>query len=127
VALANLDLFERERLNDHVRDREAAFRAALDKLRDIPIVGDVRGDGFFLALELVQDRETRTTLDAGQRARLMRDFLPAALFEAGLYCRVDDRAGALVQLAPPLVCDRTQFDEIEQILRDVLTRASDRM
>ena len=46
-----------------------------------------------------------------------------ALFDAGLYCRADDRGDPVVQLAPPLICDQQHFDEIEQILRNVLTDA----
>ena len=123
VALANLDLFEREGLPGHVRRTEGAFRATLEKLTDLPIVGEVRGDGFFYGIELVKDKATRETFDDDESERLLRGFLSRALFEAGLYCRADDRGDPVVQLAPPLVCDQEQFDEIEQILRSVLTEA----
>lgn len=123
VALANLDLFEREHLNAHVRANEGAFRATLEKLLDLPIVGDVRGDGYFYGIELVKDKATKETFDAAESERLLRGFLSGALLEAGLYCRADDRGDPVVQLAPPLICDQTQFDEMEQILRSVLTDA----
>jgi adenosylmethionine-8-amino-7-oxononanoate aminotransferase len=123
VALANLDLFEREDLPGHVRRTEGAFRATLEKLTDLPIVGEVRGDGFFYGIELVKDKATRETFDDDESERLLRGFLSRALFDAGLYCRADDRGDPVVQLAPPLVCDQEQFDEIEQILRSVLTEA----
>jgi adenosylmethionine-8-amino-7-oxononanoate aminotransferase len=123
VALANLDLFEREDLCGHVLSTQDAFRATLDKLGDLPIVGDVRGDGFFYGLELVKDKATRETFDDDESERLLRGFLSSALFEAGLYCRADDRGDPVVQLAPPLVCDQAQFDEMESILRSVLTEA----
>ena len=123
VALANLDLFEREGLPGHVRRTEGAFRATLEKLTDLPIVGEVRGDGFFYGIELVKDKATRETFDDDESERLLRGFLSRALFDAGLYCRADDRGDPVVQLAPPLVCDQEQFDEIEQILRSVLTEA----
>jgi adenosylmethionine-8-amino-7-oxononanoate aminotransferase len=126
VGLANLDLMEREGLNRHVRDTEDAFRRTLETLLDLPIVGDVRGDGFFWALELVKDRETKETFDAGERERLLRGHLAAALFDAGLYCRADDRGDPVVQLAPPLICGQAEFDEIAQILRAVLSDAWDR-
>jgi adenosylmethionine-8-amino-7-oxononanoate aminotransferase len=127
VAIANLDLFEREGLNQHVLDNEESFRGTLAKLSDLPIVGDVRGDGYFYGIELVKDKATRETFDAGESERLLRGFLSGALFEAGLYCRADDRGDPVVQLAPPLICDQSHFDEIEQILRDVLTRAWDQL
>jgi adenosylmethionine-8-amino-7-oxononanoate aminotransferase len=123
VAMANLDLFDRERLNQNVLDNEKAFRATLEKLLDLPIVGDVRGDGYFYGIELVKDKNTRETFDDDESERLLRGFLSKALFEAGLYCRADDRGDPVIQLAPPLGCDQSQFDEIEQILRDVLSEA----
>ena len=123
VALANLDIFEREDLPGHVLRTEGAFRATLEKLLDLPIVGEVRGDGFFYGIELVKDKATRQTFDDDESERLLRGFLSRALFDAGLYCRADDRGDPVVQLAPPLICDQEQFDEIEQILRSVLTEA----
>jgi adenosylmethionine-8-amino-7-oxononanoate aminotransferase len=123
VALANLELFAREDLVGHVRANEAAFRSTLEKLNDLPIVGDVRGDGYFYGIELVKDKTTRETFDEAESERLLRGFLSSALFRAGLYCRADDRGDPVVQLAPPLIAEQQQFDEMEQILRAVLTEA----
>jgi adenosylmethionine-8-amino-7-oxononanoate aminotransferase len=123
VAMANLDIFEREDLNGHVRSNEKAFRATLEKLLDLPIVGDVRGDGFFYGIELVKDKATRQTFDDEESEWLLRGFLSKALFDAGLYCRADDRGDPVIQLAPPLVVEQSHFDEMEQILRSVLTEA----
>jgi adenosylmethionine-8-amino-7-oxononanoate aminotransferase len=123
VALANMDIFEREDINGHVRRNEGAFRSTLEKLSDLPIVGDVRGDGYFYGIELVKDKATKETFDDAESERLLRGFLSRALFEAGLYCRADDRGDPVVQLAPPLICDQSHFDEMEQILRAVLTEA----
>ena len=123
VALANLDLFEEEGLNQRVLDNEGSFRATLERLLDLPIVGDVRGDGYFYGIELVKDRATKETFDAAESERLLRGFLSSALFESGLYCRADDRGDPVIQLAPPLICGQAEFDEMEQILRSVLTEA----
>jgi len=123
VAMANLDLFEREDLNGNVRRNEAAFRQTLEGLRDLPIVGDVRGEVYFYGIELVKDKATKETFDDDESERLLRGFLSRALFGNGLYCRADDRGDPVVQLAPPLTCDQSHFDEIEQILRSVLTEA----
>ena len=120
VAMANLDLFEREGLNQRVLDNENAFRTTLEKLNDLPIVGDVRGDGYFYGIELVKDKATKKTFDDDESERLLRGFLSKALFEGGLYCRADDRGDPVIQLAPPLICGQAEFDEIEQILRAVL-------
>jgi adenosylmethionine-8-amino-7-oxononanoate aminotransferase len=127
VAMANLDLFEREGLNENVLQNEGAFRATLDKLNDLPIVGDVRGDGYFYGIELVKDKATKETFDDDESERLLRGFLSKALFDAGLYCRADDRGDPVVQLAPPLIIGQPEFDEIEQILRSVLTEAWNRV
>jgi adenosylmethionine-8-amino-7-oxononanoate aminotransferase len=123
VALANLDIFEREHLTDHVHALAPAFRATLDRLLDLPIVGDVRGAGFFYGIELVKDRTTRESFSAEERERLLRGFLSHALFEAGLHCRADDRGAPVIQLAPPLIVGQREFDEMERILRQVLTEA----
>ncbi len=123
VALANLDIFEREDLNSHVRANTDLFRSYLNRLTDLPIVGDVRGDGYFFGIELVKDKATKETFDDDESERLLRGFLSKALFDAGLYCRADDRGDPVVQLAPPLICEEEHFVEIEQILRSVLTEA----
>ncbi|UEA59666.1 aspartate aminotransferase family protein [Gordonia otitidis] len=123
VALANLDIFEREGLNDHVKSTAPAFRSTLEKLYDLPIVGDVRGEGFFYGIELVKDKTTKETFTETESERILRGFLSTALFDAGLYCRADDRGDPVIQLAPPLICGQAEFDEIEQILRGVLTDA----
>ncbi|MGW7632241.1 aspartate aminotransferase family protein [Streptomyces griseoincarnatus] len=123
VGLANLDLFEREGLNQHVLDNEGAFRSTLEKLYDLPIVGDVRGNGFFYGIELVKDKATKESFDADETERVLYGFLSKKLFENGLYCRADDRGDPVIQLAPPLISDQETFDEIEQILRATLTEA----
>jgi adenosylmethionine-8-amino-7-oxononanoate aminotransferase len=127
VAMANLDIFERERLNEGVYAKEAGFRATLEKLLDLPIVGDVRGDGFFYGIEMVKDKTTKQTFNDEESERLLRGFLSKALYDAGLYCRADDRGDPVVQIAPPLISDQAVFDEIEQILRSVLTEAWERL
>lgn len=127
VAMANLDIFDAEGLNAHVKESAPAFRSTLEKLLDLPIVGDVRGEGFFYGIELVKDRATRETFDEAESERLLRGFLSKALFEGGLYCRADDRGDPVVQLAPPLTCGQAEFDEIEQILRGVLSEAWNRL
>jgi len=127
VAMGNLDIFEREGLNDHVKSNAAAFRTTLEKLLDLPIVGDVRGAGYFYGIELVKDKTTRETFDADESERLLRGFLSKALYAAGLYCRADDRGDPVVQLAPPLIVGQPEFDEMEEILRSVLTEAWSRV
>ncbi|OKJ18887.1 hypothetical protein AMK22_35430 [Streptomyces sp. CB01580] len=123
VALANLDIFEREGLNQHVLDNENAFLTTLQKLNDLPIVGDVRGNGFFYGIELVKDKATKETFSDEETERVLYGFLSKALYDNGLYCRADDRGDPVVQLAPPLTSDQSTFDEIEGILRNVLTQA----
>ncbi|WP_374010692.1 aspartate aminotransferase family protein [Leifsonia sp. LS-T14] len=127
VALDNLDIFEEERLNERVRENSPLFRAELEKLLDLPIVGDVRGDGYFFGIELVKDKNTKETFDDDEAERLLRGFLSKALFDAGLYCRADDRGDPVVQLAPPLTIGPDEFVEIRQILESVLSEASNHL
>ncbi len=124
VAMANLDIFEREGINAHVLANQDAFRSTLEKLYDLPIVGDVRGDGYFYGIELVKDKSTKETFNDDEAERLLRGFLSKALYDAGLYCRADDRGDPVIQLSPPLNCDQSHFDEMEQALRSVLTEAT---
>jgi adenosylmethionine-8-amino-7-oxononanoate aminotransferase len=127
AALANLDVFEREDLPGHVLAKEDEFRAMLEGLRDIPIVGDVRGAGYFRAIELVKDQDTKESLDDDESELLLRGFLSGALYENGLICRTDDRGDPVIQLSPPLIADSEQFAEIEAVLRKVLTEAANRI
>jgi adenosylmethionine-8-amino-7-oxononanoate aminotransferase len=120
VALANLDIFEREGLNDRVKAQSPALRATLEKLYDLPIVGDVRGEGYFFGIELVKDKATKQTFDADEKRALLSR-VSTGLFAAGLYCRTDDRGDSVIQLAPPLISGQPEFDTIEAIVRQVLT------
>jgi adenosylmethionine-8-amino-7-oxononanoate aminotransferase len=127
VAMANLDALEREGVLEHVRAHEGQFRAMLESLRDLPIVGDVRGAGYFCALELVRDQATKESFTRGDSEALLRGFIGPELYRRGLIARADDRGHPVVQLAPPLIAGPDQFAEIESVLRPVLTEAAERM
>lgn len=124
VALGNLDIFEREGIIEHVQTNAPIFRATLERLLDLPLVGDVRGEGYFYGIELVKDKQTKETFDDDEAERLLRGYLSKALFDAGLYCRADDRGDPVVQLAPPLTIGPAEFDDIESRLRSVLSEAT---
>jgi adenosylmethionine-8-amino-7-oxononanoate aminotransferase len=127
IGLANLEAFENEGILEHVRSNERPFREMLESLRDIPIVGDVRGAGFFHAIELVKDQDSDEQWSDEESEKLLRGFLSGELFERGLICRADDRGDPVIQLSPPLIAGPEQFAEIESILRPVLTEAHARM
>ncbi|HEY0951550.1 MAG TPA: aspartate aminotransferase family protein, partial [Nocardioides sp.] len=91
---------------------------------DLPIVGDVRGDGYFYGIELVKDKTTKESFTAEECERLLYGFVSKQLFAEGLYCRADDRGDPVIQLSPPLICDQAHFDEMEQVLRTVLDKAA---
>jgi adenosylmethionine-8-amino-7-oxononanoate aminotransferase len=127
TALANIDVIEREQLCEHVRANEPPFRDMLESLRDLPIVGDVRGAGYFQAVELVKDQDTKETFDDDESEVLLRGFLSGELYGRGLICRTDDRGDPIVQLSPPLIAGQEQFEEIESVLRPVLSAAGEQM
>jgi len=108
---------------EHVLGNEAAFRSTLEQLLDLPIVGDVRGTGYFYAIELVKDKETRETFTDEECNTLLREFLSPRLFERGLICRADDRGDPVVQISPPLVATQAEFDEMTGILGETLAEA----
>ncbi len=126
VALKNLEIFEREGVLENVRAHEAGLKARLETLRELPVVGDVRGCGFFWAVEFVNGRGDGR-LNAEERESLLRGFLPGRLREAGLIARADDRGEAVLQIAPPLVADDAVLDEIVDAMRTVLVEAGEFM
>jgi len=123
VALKNLEIMEDEKILERVSANEAAFRSTLEKLTDLPIVGDVRGSGYFYGIELVKDRDTKETFTEDECERILFGYVSKALYEEGLYCRADDRGDPVIQLSPPLIVGQPEFDEIERILRVVLDKA----
>jgi adenosylmethionine-8-amino-7-oxononanoate aminotransferase len=127
IALKNIEIMKRERIVEHVAEKQDDFRDTLAQLLDLPIVGDLRGTGFFYALELVKNKETRETFSDEECETLLRGFLSPRLWERGLICRADDRGDPVVQISPPLVADQAEFDEIAGILGDVLAEASERV
>jgi adenosylmethionine-8-amino-7-oxononanoate aminotransferase len=127
IALKNIEIMRRERIVEHVAEKQDYFHEQLSQLLDLPIVGDLRGTGFFYALELVKDKETRESFSDDECETLLRGFLSPRLFEAGLICRADDRGDPVVQISPPLVADTAEIDEIVSILGEVLTEAGQRM
>jgi adenosylmethionine-8-amino-7-oxononanoate aminotransferase len=127
IALKNIEIMKREGVVDHVAETGDRFRQTLAQLLELPIVGDLRGTGFFYALELVRDQETKAGFTAEQSERLLRGFLSAELFDRGLICRADDRGDPVVQISPPLVATQAEFDEMTGILGDVLAEAWNRM
>jgi adenosylmethionine-8-amino-7-oxononanoate aminotransferase len=127
IALKNLEIMQREKIVEHVAAEEGAFRSTLEQLLDLPIAGDLRGTGFFYALELVKDKETRETFSEDECEELLRGFLSPALFERGLICRADDRGDPVIQISPPLVATQAEFDEMTGILGDVLSEAWTRL
>jgi adenosylmethionine-8-amino-7-oxononanoate aminotransferase len=127
VALKNLEIMQRDGIVENVRTNEDVFRATLAQLLELPIVGDLRGTGFFYALELVKDKQTRETFTDEECETLLRGYLTPALFERGLICRADDRGDPVIQISPPLVAGQTEFDRIVEVLGDVLTEAWERL
>ena len=126
VALKTLEIFERDGVLDNVRSLSDHLAARMEELRALPIVGDVRGRGFFRAVELVRD-DANGRFSQEERDDLLRGYLPGRLLEAGLIARADDRGDAVVQIAPPLICDRDVLDAIVDRLGEVLADAGAHM
>jgi adenosylmethionine-8-amino-7-oxononanoate aminotransferase len=123
VALKTIEIMRRERVVENVRANQDALRATLEQLLDLPIVGDVRGTGYFYAIELTKDRDTRATMTLPEREQLFRGFIGPALYERGLIARAEERIAPLITISPPLVAGQEEFDRIGEILADVLREA----
>jgi adenosylmethionine-8-amino-7-oxononanoate aminotransferase len=127
IALKNIEIMKRERIVERVAAEQDDVRDTLAQLLELPIVGDLRGTGFFYALELVKDKETRTTFSDEECERLLRGFLTPRMFDAGLICRADDRGDPVIQISPPLIAGQAEFDKIVGILGEVLAEAWERI
>jgi adenosylmethionine-8-amino-7-oxononanoate aminotransferase len=127
IALKNIEIMIRDRIVEHAKENEDRFRGTLAQLLELPIVGDLRGVGYFYALELVKDKETRETFTDDECEWLLRGFLSPRLFEAGLICRADDRGDPVIQISPPLVAGQEEFDRIVAVLGEVLAEAWEKL
>jgi adenosylmethionine-8-amino-7-oxononanoate aminotransferase len=127
IALKNIEIMKRERVIENVQENEPVLRGRLEQLLELPIVGDLRGAGYFYALELVKNKETRETFNDEESETLLRGFLSGAMFERGLICRADDRGDPVIQISLPLIAGPNEFDELIGILGDVLAEASQRV
>jgi adenosylmethionine-8-amino-7-oxononanoate aminotransferase len=123
IALTSIGIIERENILGNVMANEDYFRQSLNDLKDLPIVGDVRGTGYFWGVELVKNQETKETWEGEEAERLLRGFVSPEMFRRGLICRSDDRGDPVVQLAPPLISTRDDIDFMVGTLREVFTEA----
>ena len=124
VALANIEIMEREDLLGNVRRNEAIFDEVMEGLRDLPFVGDVRGCGYFRVVELVKDKATKQSFTDDECNWLLRDELSPYIYNAGLICRADDRADPVLVLSPTLVCGEEELRFIGKVLTDALNQAA---
>jgi len=124
IALKALEILESENVIENVQKNQGYFQSGLESLKDIPIVGDVRGTGYFWGIELVKDQGTKETWAGDDAEQLLRGYVSPEMFRRGLICRSDDRGDPVVQLAPPLISTRDDIDLMVSILRDVFIGAS---
>ena len=127
VALKNLEIMKRERVIEHVQENAPLLHERLASLLELPIVGDLRGVGWFYALELVKDKDTKESFGDEECEVLLRGFLSPEMFRRGLICRADDRGDPVVQISLPLVAGPAEIDELVGILGDVLAEAGERI
>jgi adenosylmethionine-8-amino-7-oxononanoate aminotransferase len=123
VALANIDIIEREDLCGNVLRHEALFDDVMASLGELPIVGDVRGCGYFRVAELVRDSETGETFTDEESEWLLRKVVSPMIYDAGLICRADDRADPVIVLSPTLICGEQELEFIRSTLTTVFTEA----
>ena len=123
IASSVIGIYQREQVLENVRDLSPRFEAGLQELRRIPLVGDVRGMGFFWALEMVKDRETKELFSSDEADWLLRKELSRHMDDMGLLCRLDDRGEPVIQLSPPLVSDAALIDRIVDIVGTAAERA----
>ena len=123
VALKSIEIFETEHILENVLANQDYFQKSLESLYDLPIVGDVRGTGYFWGIELVKDQASRESFEGDEAERLLRGYVSPEMFRRGLICRSDDRGDPVVQLAPPLISTRNDIDFMVGTLREVFDGA----
>jgi len=122
VALENISIIEREKLLENVYALEDHFGDELRRVAaDHPIVDEVRGIGFFWALEIRPERPDGTPLTEDEHQKYFRGVLTRKLIEGGLICRVDDKDDPVIQFSPALISDREVISRIAEITDDALT------
>lgn len=122
VALANIQAMESEGVIDHAAAHQDEFRAALETLLDHPIAAEVRGTGYFYAVELQKDPERGIPFDSEEATEIVARLKPM-LLEMGLIARADGRGAPILQYSPPLIAGPAEFAEIVRISRAALDRA----
>jgi adenosylmethionine-8-amino-7-oxononanoate aminotransferase len=127
IALKNLEIMENEQILQNVLANQEYFHDSLEALKDLPIVGDIRGTGYFWGVELVKDQATKASFEGDEAERLLRGYISPEMFRRGLICRSDDRGDPVVQLAPPLISTREDIDFMVGTLRDVFDGALERI
>jgi len=117
AALANIAIIEREQLNERARTTgDYMIRELRAAVGEHPNVGDIRGMGMFMALELVYDQRTKQPLEEPN----LMGWLSDQFKRRGLICRADDRLDPVIQLAPPLNIPQEDADQVVAIVADVI-------
>ena len=124
AAIANLDIMLEEDLPARARETGAYLRAELElALGNHPNVGDIRGAGLFLGIELVSDKATKATF----KDAALLEWLTDQMRERGLILRNDGRNDPTTQLCPPLVITREECDRVVAILVETITGLGQRL
>lgn len=125
VTLANITAMRDENVIDNVTANEPYFKSRLEGLRDAhDIVNDIRGAGYFYAIELCRSRAEGSMLTAEEAKDHVASLMPRLIAEAGLVIRADDRGEPKLMLSPPLIATRTEIDELIDGVDQVLDRAA---
>jgi adenosylmethionine-8-amino-7-oxononanoate aminotransferase len=122
VAMENIRIIEREKLLENVHNLEGHFGSELGRVAaDHPIVKEVRGMGFFWALEVRPERPDGTPLEEDEYHKYFKGVVSRKLLEGGLICRFDDKDDPVIQFSPALVSDREVLSRIADITDGALT------
>src|SRR5919202_726917 len=122
VAMENIRIIEREKLLENVHTLEGYFEGELRRMAsEHPIVCDVRGMGFFWAVEVKAERADGVPLEGDEYERYFKGVLSRKLLEGGLICRFDDKDEPVIQFSPALVADGEVISKIVEITDGALT------
>ena len=121
AALKNIEILKRDKILEHVRSIEPYFLNQLKTLRDIPIVGDVRGKGLMAGIECVIDKKSKNplVLDKAIAARIDEESLKLGLIIRPIY--------HICVLSPALIIQKNQIDDLAQKLKKAIANAMEKL
>ncbi len=121
-SLKNIEIVERENLVDNAAKMERYIKAGLNEFADHPFVGEIRGRGLLLGIELVSDKESKTPLETARSNAIVQNCMKQGVHVMRNGYTVPGLDNVLI-MAPPLVLQESEADMIVDAIGNALKQA----